>query len=35
MERPPRDEIGRAGNALALGVALGLLLLAIARRARP
>jgi hypothetical protein len=33
MERPPGEEVRRAGKALALGVALGALLVAIARRA--
>jgi hypothetical protein len=34
MERPRPDEVRRAGKALALGAVLGVLLLAIARRAR-
>jgi hypothetical protein len=34
MDRPPRDEVRRAAKALALGAALGALLLAIARRTR-
>jgi hypothetical protein len=34
MEAPPDAELRRAGKALALGFVLGLVLLAIARRAR-
>jgi hypothetical protein len=33
MEAPSDDELRRAGKALALGLVLGLLLLALARRA--
>jgi hypothetical protein len=34
VERPSPDEVGRVVRALALGVALGLILLLLARRAR-
>jgi hypothetical protein len=34
VERPSPDEVGRTIRALALGVALGLVLLLLARRAR-
>jgi hypothetical protein len=33
MKAPSDDELGRAGKALALGFALGLVVLALARRA--